>query len=115
MAKRAEEFAARERALEALVTTFHTTAEQAEKVRTTAAGKAEKLRADAEAKAAAILAKAEADAAVFDEKSAEAVRGILAAGESPESAGELTGWPLTRVRQAQRASASSAARTGERG
>lgn len=113
MAKRAEEFAARERSLEALVTTFHTTAEQAEKIRTAAANRAEKLRADAEAKAATVLAKAEADAAVFDEKAAAAVREILAAGESPESVAELTGWPLARVRQAQRTPASRAPHAGE--
>lgn len=115
MAKRAEEFAAREKALETLVNAFHTSAEQAEKVRTTAAGKATKLRTDAEEKATTVLAKAEADAAVFDEKAAEAIRKILAAGESPESAAELTGWPLARVRQAQRASASPATRIGEHG
>lgn len=60
-------------------------------------------------------AKADADAAVFDKRAAVAVREILAAGESSESVAELTGWPLARVRQVQRAPASPASRTGEHG
>lgn len=113
MAKRAEEFAAREKALAALVTAFHTAAEQAEKLRTAAEVKAEKLRADAEAKAAQVRADAESDAAAFDKKAVEAVREILASGESPESVAQLTGWPLARVRQTQRAPASRTSRTSE--
>ncbi len=113
MAKRAEKFAAREKALEALVTTFHAATEKAEKVRTAAASRAERLREEAEAKAATVRTKAESDAAVFDEQAAAAVRKILAAGESFESVAELTGWPLARVRQAQRAPAPPSTHAGE--
>jgi vacuolar-type H+-ATPase subunit H len=102
MATRAQEIAAREKALEARVTAFHTAAEKAENVRSGAQAKAAKLLSDAEAKAGALRAKAEADAAGFDTQAESAVREILAAGETPESAAQLTGWSLARIRQAQR-------------
>jgi len=116
MAKRAEEFAAREKALEQLVTAFHAADEKAAKVRAGAQGKVAKLLSDAQEKAAKLQEKAEAEAAGFDAQAEAAVREILGAGESPESAAKLTDWTVTRVRQAQRtqepASASrSAART----
>ncbi|MBR7830414.1 hypothetical protein KDK95_29205 [Actinospica sp. MGRD01-02] len=103
MAKRAEEFAAREKALERLVTAFHAADEKAAKVRAGAQGKAAKLLADAEQKAAQLREKAEAEAAGFDAQAEALVREILDAGESPESTAQLTGWTLARVRQAQRA------------
>lgn len=103
MAKRAEEFATREKAIEVLVTSFHTAAEKAEKVRSGTQGKAAKLLSDAEEKAAAVRKKAEADAAGFDAQAEAAVREILAAGETPEATARLTGWTVARVRQAQRA------------
>jgi vacuolar-type H+-ATPase subunit H len=102
MAKRAEEFAAREKALEQLVAAFHTATENAEKVRSGAQSKAAKLLSDAEEKAAALRQKAEADAAGFDAAAEAAVREILGAGETPEAAAQLTGWTVARVRQAQR-------------
>ena len=114
MAKRAEEFAAREKAIEGLVTAFHTAAEKAARVRSGAAGRAAKLLADAEEKAAALREKADADAAGFDAAAEGAVREILAAGESLESAAELTGWSTARVRQAQRAKEPASAKRAAR-
>lgn len=110
MAKRAEQFAARERALEQLVTTFHTAVEKAQKVRIAAQSKAAKVLSDAEVKGAALREKAEADAAEFDAQALAAVREILAAGESPESVAQLTGWTPARVRQAQRTPESNGAK-----
>lgn len=114
MARRAEEFAAREKAIEGLVTAFHTAAEKAAKVRSGAAAKAAKLLADAEERAAALRKKADADAAGFDAAAEGAVREILAAGESLESTAELTGWSTARVRQAQRAKEPSSAKRAAR-
>ena len=102
MAKRAEEIAAREKALEQLVAVFHTAAEKAQKIRSGAQSKAAKLLSDAEEKAAVLGEKAEADAAGFDAQAEAAVREILGAGETPESATQLTGWSAARVRQARR-------------
>lgn len=113
MATRAREIAAREKALEARVTAFHTAAEKAENVRVGAQAKAAKLLSDAEAKAATLRAKAEADAAGFDAQAESAVREMLAAGESAESVAQLTGWPLARIRQAQRAPESTGRRSPE--
>jgi len=110
MAKRAEEFAAREKAIEVLVTAFHTAADKAEKARSGAQGKAAKLLADAEEKATALREKAEADAAGFDAQAEAAVREILGTGETPESAAQLTGWSTARVRKAQRAKEPAAAK-----
>lgn len=110
MAKRAQEFATREKDIEQLVTAFHTAAEKAEKVRSGAHGKAAKLLSDAEKKAATVREKAEADAAGFDAQAEAAVREILGAGETPESTARLTGWTVARVRQAQRAKAPAAAK-----
>jgi hypothetical protein len=110
MAKRAEEFAAREKALEQLVTVFHAADEKAAKVRADAQGKASKLLSAAEEKAQRLREKAEVEAAGFDAQAAAAVREILGAGETPESTARLTGWTVARVRQAQRAKAPAAAK-----
>jgi hypothetical protein len=115
IAKRAEEFAAREKALERLVTAFHTASEKAGKVRSGAQGKAAKLLSDAEQKAAALRKKAEEVAAGFDAQAEAAVREILDAGETPESTAQLTGWTAARVRQAQRTKEPTAAKRSATG
>lgn len=92
VARRAEEFARREKRLLEIVTEFHTAAERAERVRSDAAAKAERLVEEAEKKAA-----------VFDERAAGAVGRMLEFGESRDSVAELTGWTPVQVRDAQRA------------
>ena len=103
VARRAEEFAQREKQLLAIVTDFHTATEHAEKVRADAETKAARILGDAEAKAQALREKANADAAGADEKAEAAVRRMLEFGESRESVTALTSWPAARIREIQRA------------
>jgi cell division septum initiation protein DivIVA len=103
VARRAEEFAQREKQLLAIVTDFHAATERAEKVRAGAETKAARILGDAEAKAQALREKANADAAGAEEQAEAAVRRMLEFGESRESITALTSWPAARIREIQRA------------
>lgn len=102
MARRADEFARREKELLAIVTDFHVATEHAEKVRADAEEKAARLLKDAGAKADALREKANAEAAGAEEKAVAAVRRMVEFGESRESITALTSWPAARIREIQR-------------
>ena len=105
MAERARAFAAREKRLERSLTAFHLAEERARAVREEAEAKAAKLAAETEAKVAGVREKAAKDAAGFEADAFAAVGEMKASGEALEVIAELTGWPIAKVRQAQRAQA----------
>ena len=102
MAERARRFAEREKEVERLLTAFHLADERGRNARANAEERAAKLTAETGAKVAALREKAASEAADHDAEAAAAVRGMAAAGEALEVIVELTGWPLAKVRQAQR-------------
>jgi hypothetical protein len=103
MAERARAFAEREKQIERCLTAFHLADERARGVRAEAEVKAARLSAETEAKVAELREKAIKEAAAFEADARAAVGEMAASGEPLEVIAELTGWPIARVRKAQRA------------
>lgn len=102
MAKRAEQFRRREKALREIVADYFDAAEQAQKARTTARAKAEKIRAEADERIAALHTQAENAAGEHEHRANHAIRHMLELGESPKAIAATLSTPLTHVREIQR-------------
>jgi len=101
MARRAEQFAHRERELHSLIAEYHHATDQATKIRSDAQSQAARILADAEAKAADVRERADKDAAGFEQSAHAAVRAMLEFGETRQAVAELTGISAAQVRQLQ--------------
>jgi len=102
MAKRAEHFHRREKALREIVADYFDATEQAQTARTAAHDKAEKVRAQADERINALHTQAENAASEHEHRASHAIKRMLELGESPKAIADTLGAPLTQIREIQR-------------